>query len=283
MAKRRLGRGLDALIPAATRQSMVESVAVDRIDPNPRQPRRDFDMDALAGLAQSIKEHGVVQPLLVRRNGERYELVAGERRLRAAEMAGLTEVSVVVGDFDDRQAMEIALIENLQREDLNPIEEAVALQRLRSDFGLTQDELSSRIGKSRPAIANALRLLSLEDEIQMSVSRGTISAGHARALLSIEDSDRRLKLFRDVVEHGLSVRQTEDLVKRVLTGEGTANVSRETKSKPAKDPNIAQVEDALRRILGTKVEIRDKKGRGRIQIEYYSLDDLDRILEALQR
>lgn len=283
MAKRRLGRGLDALIPAATKQSMVESVPIDQIDPNPRQPRRDFDMDALAGLAQSIKEHGVVQPLLVRRSGERYELVAGERRLRAAEMAGLTEVSVVVGEFDDRQAMEICLIENLQREDLNPIEEALAIQRLRSEFGLTQDELSSRLGKSRPAIANSLRLLSLEDEIQESVSRETITAGHARALLSIEDRDRRLKLFRDVVERGLSVRQTEELVKQILAGEETANVSRETKLKPVKDPNIAQVEDALRRILGTKVEIRDKRGRGRIQIEYYSLDDLDRILEVLQK
>jgi ParB family chromosome partitioning protein len=283
VAKRRLGRGLDALIPAATKQSMVESVPIDQIDPNPRQPRRDFDMDALAGLAQSIKEHGVVQPLLVRRSGERYELVAGERRLRAAEMAGLTEVSVVVGEFDDRQAMEICLIENLQREDLNPIEEALAIQRLRSEFGLTQDELSSRLGKSRPAIANSLRLLSLEDEIQESVSRETITAGHARALLSIEDRDRRLKLFHDVVERGLSVRQTEELVKQILAGEETANVSRETKLKPVKDPNIAQVEDALRRILGTKVEIRDKRGRGRIQIEYYSLDDLDRILEVLQK
>ncbi|MGB4218810.1 MAG: ParB/RepB/Spo0J family partition protein, partial [Bacillota bacterium] len=141
MSKRRLGRGLDALIPGA-KQSIVQSIPIDRIDPNPRQPRRDFDVESLTGLAQSIKEHGIVQPLVVRRNGDRYELVAGERRLRAAEMAGLTEVSAIVGDFDDRRAMEMTLIENIQREDLNPIEEAIALKRLRDEFGLTQEELS---------------------------------------------------------------------------------------------------------------------------------------------
>lgn len=282
MSKRRLGRGLDALIPGA-KQSIVQSIPIDRIDPNPRQPRRDFDVESLTGLAQSIKEHGIVQPLVVRRNGDRYELVAGERRLRAAEMAGLTEVSAIVGDFDDRRAMEMTLIENIQREDLNPIEEAIALKRLRDEFGLTQEELSSRLGKSRPAIANSLRLLSLEDEIQESVSRGTISAGHARALLGVTDSSLRLQLHQEIVTKGLSVRQTEELVKRVQDGPHDPSVSRETSPPPPKDPNIAQVEDSLRRILGTKVVIKDRKGRGRIQIEYYSLDDLDRILEILQR
>lgn len=282
MPKRRLGRGLDALIPGA-KQSIVQSIPINQIDPNPHQPRRDFDVEALTGLAQSIKEHGIVQPLVVRRMGERYELIAGERRLRAAEMAGLTEVSVIVGDFDDRKAMEMALIENIQREDLNPIEEASAIQRLRDDFGLTQEELSSRLGKSRPAIANSLRLLSLEDEIQESVSRGTISAGHARALLGVSDPDSRLKLHQEVVDKALSVRQTEELVKRVQAGVDGLNVSRETRPAPPKDPNITDVEDSLRRILGTKVVIRDRKGRGRIQIEYYSLDDLDRILEILQK
>lgn len=282
MSKRRLGRGLDALIPGA-KQSIVQSIPIDRIDPNPRQPRRDFDVESLTGLAQSIKEHGIVQPLVVRRNGDRYELVAGERRLRAAEMAGLTEVSAIVGDFDDRRAMEMTLIENIQREDLNPIEEAIALKRLRDEFGLTQEELSSRLGKSRPAIANSLRLLSLEDEIQESVSRGTISAGHARALLGVTDSSLRLQLHQEIVTKGLSVRQTEELVKRVQDGPHDPSVSRETPPPPPKDPNIAQVEDSLRRILGTKVVIKDRKGRGRIQIEYYSLDDLDRILEILQR
>lgn len=282
MSKRRLGRGLDALIPGA-KQSIVQSIPIDRIDPNPRQPRRDFDVESLTGLAQSIKEHGIVQPLVVRRNGDRYELVAGERRLRAAEMAGLTEVSAIVGDFDDRRAMEMTLIENIQREDLNPIEEAIALKRLRDEFGLTQEELSSRLGKSRPAIANSLRLLSLEDEIQESVSRGTISAGHARALLGVTDSALRLQLHQEIVTKGLSVRQTEELVKRVQDGLHDPSVSRETPPPPPKDPNIAQVEDSLRRILGTKVVIKDRKGRGRIQIEYYSLDDLDRILEILQR
>jgi len=277
-----LGRGLDALIPGA-KQSVVQSVPIDQIDPNPRQPRRDFDVEALTGLAQSIKEHGIVQPLVVRRSGERYELVAGERRLRAAEMAGLTEVPVIVGDYDDRKAMEMSLIENLQREDLNPIEEALALRQLRDDFGLTQDELSLRLGKSRPAIANSLRLLSLESEIQDSVSRGTISAGHARALLSIDDSALRLKLHREIVERGLSVRQTEELVKRVQAEGNAPNVSRETRSTPPKDPNVANLEDSLRRVLGTKVEIRDRKGRGYIRIEYYSLDDLDRILAILQK
>lgn len=282
MSTRRLGRGLDALIPGA-KQSVVQSVPIDQIDPNPRQPRRDFDVEALTGLAQSIKEHGIVQPLVVRRSGERYELVAGERRLRAAEMAGLTEVPVIVGDYDDRKAMEMSLIENLQREDLNPIEEALALRQLRDDFGLTQDELSLRLGKSRPAIANSLRLLSLESEIQDSVSRGTISAGHARALLSIDDSALRLKLHREIVERGLSVRQTEELVKRVQAEGNAPNVSRETRSTPPKDPNVANLEDSLRRVLGTKVEIRDRKGRGYIRIEYYSLDDLDRILAILQK
>lgn len=239
-------------------------------------------MDALAGLAQSVKEHGVVQPILVRRKDGRYELVAGERRLRAAEMVGLVQVPAIVGDFEDRDAMEVALIENLQREDLDPIEEATALQRLRDDFGLTQEELSTKLGKSRPAIANSLRLLSLEKEIRDDVSRGTISAGHARALLAITDSDTRMRLFGQVVEQELSVRQTEELVKSVLESAAATDVSRETPHRPSKDPNIVEVESTLRKILGTKVEIKDRKGRGRIQIEYYSLDDLERILEILQ-
>jgi ParB family chromosome partitioning protein len=283
VAKRRLGRGLDALIPGGSRPNAVESISIDLIDANPRQPRRSFDVDALAGLAQSIKEHGVVQPILVRRKGERYELVAGERRLRAAEMVGLVQVPAIVGDFEDRDAMEVALIENLQREDLDPMEEAMALQRLRDDFGLTQEELSSKLGKSRPAIANSLRLLSLEKEIRDSVSRGTITAGHARALLAIGDSDTRMKVFRQVVEKELSVRQTEELVKTVEESAAAVDVSRETSPRSQKDPNILEVESTLRRILGTKVEIKDRKGRGRIQIEYYSLDDLERILELLQR
>ena len=206
MAKRRLGRGLDALIPGGSRPNAVESISVDLIDPNPRQPRRSFDMDALAGLAQSVKEHGVVQPILVRRKDGRYELVAGERRLRAAEMVGLVQVPAIVGDFEDRDAMEVALIENLQREDLDPIEEATALQRLRDDFGLTQEELSTKLGKSRPAIANSLRLLSLEKEIRDDVSRGTISAGHARALLAITDSDTRMRRLAAVEQELLSDR-----------------------------------------------------------------------------
>ena len=283
MAKRRLGRGLDALIPGGSRPNAVESISIDLIDPNPRQPRRSFDVDALAGLAQSIKERGVVQPILLRRKNDRYELVAGERRLRAAEMVGLVQVPAIVGDFEDRDAMEVALIENLQREDLDPMEEAIALQRLRDDFGLTQEELSNKLGKSRPAIANSLRLLSLEEEIRDSVSRGTISAGHARALLAIGDSDTRMKVFRQVVEKDLSVRQTEELVKSIQESAVATDVSRETSRRPPKDPNILEVESTLRRILGTKVEIKDRKGRGRIQIEYYSLDDLDRILELLQR
>jgi ParB family chromosome partitioning protein len=282
VAKRRLGRGLDALIPGGSRPNAVESISVDLIDPNPRQPRRSFDMDALAGLAQSVKEHGVVQPILVRRKDGRYELVAGERRLRAAEMVGLVQVPAIVGDFEDRDAMEVALIENLQREDLDPIEEATALQRLRDDFGLTQEELSTKLGKSRPAIANSLRLLSLEKEIRDDVSRGTISAGHARALLAITDSDTRMRLFGQVVEQELSVRQTEELVKSVLESAAATDVSRETPHRPSKDPNIVEVESTLRKILGTKVEIKDRMGRGRIQIEYYSLDDLERILEILQ-
>lgn len=279
MQKKGLGRGLGALIPVAeeVKQPGALQVEVDRILPNPLQPRRSFDEARIEELASSIREQGMIQPLLVRRSGDGYELIAGERRLRAAIKAGLEEVPVVVREASDNEALELALIENLQREDLNPLEEASAYQRLQSEFHLTQDEIASTVGKSRPAIANALRLLLLPKEVQQEVASGVIPAGQARALLGLEREALILAAGREVIAKGLSTRETERLVRRLKLGR------RSRRQISLLHPDLRSLTERLQRSLATKVRLihRAKSGRGKIEIEYYSAAELDRIIGIL--
>lgn len=278
MPRKGLGKGLSALIPDMQPEDAekVQELPIDRIQPNPYQPRKRFDDAKLAELAESIKAHGIVQPLVVRKAGDGYELVVGQRRLLAARMAGLAEVPVVVSDLDDAEMIQVALIENLQREDLNPMEEAESYRRLVEEFGMSQEELAGVLGRSRPSIANTLRLLNLQPEVQEVVSRGTISMGHARALLAIQDPALQVEACRHVVEQELSVRETEDLVRRVLAS-GRVGGKEKREERP-KDPEIASLEEKLRRAFGTQVRIIRGKKKGKIEIEYYSDDDLERIL-----
>ncbi|MDH7495853.1 MAG: ParB/RepB/Spo0J family partition protein [Bacillota bacterium] len=278
MPRKGLGKGLSALIPDMRPEDAerVQELPIDQIRPNPYQPRKRFDDAKLAELAESIKAHGIVQPLVVRTAGEGYELVVGQRRLLAARMAGLSEVPVVVSDLEDAEMIQVALIENLQREDLNPMEEAESYQRLVTEFAMSQEELARVLGRSRPSIANTLRLLNLQPEVQEAVSRGTLSMGHARALLAIQDPALQVEACRHVIEKELSVRDTEELVRRVLASGQVA--AKEAKQDKPKDPEIASLEERLRRVFGTQVRIIPGRKKGKIEIEYYNDDDLERIL-----
>lgn len=280
--RRPLGRGLDALIPGAPKPVMPEiagagheqQVAIDRIRANPRQPRTDFNEVALNELAASIRVQGIIQPLLVRPDGDgAYELVAGERRLRAARLAGLREVPIVVREASDRESLELALIENIQRDDLSPLEEAAAYQRLLDDFGHTQEEIATRVGKSRPAIANTLRLLRLPEPIKREIARGRLSAGHARVLLSLESADAQLRASRQILARQLSVRDTEKL----------AGGRRETERPAERDPHRTALERELAASLGTRVRILPRGRGGRIEIEYYSNEELHGLAERLSQ
>lgn len=275
---KRLGKGLNALITSnlVEEGEQVTEVHLGEVRPNPYQPRKEFDAEALEELADSIKEHGIIQPLIVRKSIKGFELVAGERRLRAAEKAGLSRVPVIVKAYSDQQLMEIALIENLQRENLNPLEEAEAYHKLIEHCSLTQEKLAQKVGKSRPHVANMLRLLQLPEEIRKMVSASALSMGHARALLSVENSKVQWQLANDVVDNDLSVRQLEGLIKQL-------NVSRETKTKklPNKETVLLQVEERLRSRFGTAVQIKKGSKKGKIEIEFYSNDDLQRLIELL--
>lgn len=274
--KRGLGKGLGALIVSAeTDESGVKELRINEIEPNSGQPRKHFNDEKLAQLAESIKQHGIVQPLIVQRDGSTYKIVAGERRWRAARIAGLQAVPVIIRDLSSKQVMEIALIENLQREDLNPIEEAEAYEKLINEYGMTQEEISVTVGRSRPAIANSVRLLTLQTRIKEKVINGEISSGHARALLSIEENEVQLKAVSEIIKKGLNVRETESLVKR-LTAQ-----KRDIKKKE-NDVEYRAIEDRFREILGTKVKIENNKNKGRILIEYYSPDELDRIINMME-
>ncbi|HHW98366.1 MAG TPA: ParB/RepB/Spo0J family partition protein [Firmicutes bacterium] len=281
MARSRLGRGLEALIPVEPVGEEAKSTAtvpLRLIDPNPYQPRRQFDQETLEELAQSIKLHGILQPIIVRQKGRRYQLLAGERRCRAAELAGLVEIPALVKELSDREMMELSIVENLQREDLNPLDEALGYDQLVKQLGLTQEEVAQRVGRSRPHVANMLRLLQLPQSLQELVSRETISAGHARALLAISDPALQHRLTEIVVKQGLNVRQTEELVKR-HSGRDNANVSRETKKK--RPAEIVDLEQRLATSLGTQVRLLPGRKRGKIEIVYYDNDDLERLLELL--
>ncbi|MGE5553857.1 MAG: ParB/RepB/Spo0J family partition protein [Betaproteobacteria bacterium] len=278
MARQALGRGLGALIPqAGTEQGEVRRLAVTDIVPGPVQPRHGFDEEHLAELAESIRQHGVVQPLLVRPRGDRFELIAGERRWRAAQLAGLSEVPAMVRELEDGDALKIALVENLQREDLNPLEEAEAYNRLVQEFHMTQEEVAAAVGKSRPAVANTLRLLQLAPPIQQAISRGELSAGHGRTLVGVGEARAQLSLFHQAVARRLTVRELERLVEQWRTG--TKGKRRERQALP--NPEVAALEEELRRALGTRVHLRPGRKVGHLDIEFYGPDELERILERL--
>lgn len=276
--KKGLGRGLDALLGDYTQPTPegVQQVDIRRIDTNAGQPRKDFDQEKLQELADSIRQHGVVQPILLRQNGERYVIVAGERRFRAAA-GGLGKVPAIVKDLDEAQVMEVALIENLQREDLNPIEEAAAIRFLMQQHDLTQEEVSKRLSKSRPAIANSLRLLTLPEPVQAYLRNGKLQAGHARALAGLQDPEAQAVLADKIVGEGLSVRAAESLAR-----EQGQKPPRQKKEPPATDPDLAAAEASLREWLGTKVSIQGSSQRGRIVIEYYNAELLQGIYDLLR-
>ena len=282
-----LGRGLSALIGGEQEVKLRQGeelleLEIDQVRPNPEQPRTRFTDEALEELAASIRSNGVVQPILVRRRGTDYEIVAGERRWRAAQRAALKKVPVVVKDISDDRILEIALVENIQRQELNPVEEAKAFRKLIDNIGLTQEELSDRIGKSRTVIATYLRFLKLPSDVQTLLEEGKISAGHARALLMTEDASLQRSVARAVVSEGLSVRETESAVKRGGVSDGKRKPGT-AKVKPPLDPNFKLAETKLRRHLGTSVRIvPDSKGTGgKLEIEYYSETDLDRIYSLI--
>lgn len=277
--KKGLGRGLDALLGDYTQPTPegVQELDIHLIDTNAGQPRKDFDQEKLHELADSIRQHGVVQPILLRQNGERYVIVAGERRFRAARLAGLEKVPAIVKDLDEAQVMEVALIENLQREDLNPIEEAAAIRFLMQQHDLTQEEVSKRLSKSRPAIANSLRLLTLPEPVQAYLRNGKLQAGHARALAGLQDPEAQAVLADKIVGEGLSVRAAESLAR-----EQGQKPPRQKKEPPATDPDLAAAEASLREWLGTKVSIQGSSQRGRIVIEYYNAELLQGIYDLLR-
>ncbi len=278
--RRGLGRGLDALITSeAADESGVATVDIDSLEPNPLQPRSEWDDERLAELARSIREHGVIQPLIVTRGVGRkpFQIIAGERRWRAAQLAGLREVPALVRDVSSMEALELALVENVQRADLNPIEEALAFRQLVTEFGLTQEKVAERVGKSRSAVANTLRLLDAPEEVRAAVLRGVISAGHARALLAADGRDAQLRLLEQVIERGLNVRQTERLVAAGERQEETTQVV----DKPALSPDERAVLNRLQQHLGTKVDFNRGRDGGQIVIHYYSDEELNGILERI--
>jgi ParB family chromosome partitioning protein len=273
--KRGLGRGLQALIPEIDEESAkgVESIKISDIEPNQFQPRKHFDDESLKELSDSIKEHGIIQPIIVRKNDFGYQIVAGERRWRAAKLAGLKEVPAIVKDFDDQKVMEIALIENLQREDLNPIDEAKAYKSLMEQFNLTQEEISKRVGKSRSSIANSIRLLNLDEEVQNMLMEGKITTGHAKVILALQDAEKQNMIAKKIVDKNLNVRDTENLIKEVT--------SSKKKKRKESDAYIKEIEDNFCRFFGTKVKIIHGKNRGKILIEYYGDEDLSRLAELI--
>ena len=275
MAERRaLGRGLGTLL-AGPEIPGVREVPVDAIAANPRQPRKRFDQEGIDSLTASIREQGVISPLILRRGRDGYELVAGERRLRAARLAGLKTVPAIVREVADAQALELALVENLQREDLNAVEAAEAYRRLVEDFGQSQDGVARRVGKDRSTVSNALRLLRLPRKILDDIVAGVLAEGHARALLALDREADQIRARDRIVKGGLSVRGAEALVRR-LKGPGAAG-----RRRPRRDHNLAALEDRLRGALGTKVRIARRGRGGRVEIEFYSEEDLDRLLELL--
>jgi len=293
--RKALGKGLQALLPSRTSTSVVSSpptppppragsvhfISIERVTPNPNQPRRDFEATALMELSQSIEREGIIQPLLVRLTApDEYQIIAGERRWRAAKSAGLTEVPVIVRTADDEQALELAIVENIQREDLNPIELAMAFQRMAAELGLSHDQIGQKTGKQRVTITNAVRLLQLPTDVQQMIGSKQLSPGHARALLKFDDEDLQRELAIRCVREGWSVRQIEEFT-RPDAGLSGHKFRRKNDAKPL-DPNVKEAISEMERVLGTKVRIVEKpRGKGHIEIEYYSDDDLSRIYDLI--
>jgi ParB family transcriptional regulator, chromosome partitioning protein len=279
-----LGRGLSALIPGAPEAgeaSGLLEVPVNAVSPNPKQPRTRFDDEAIASLAVSIREVGILQPIVVRKAGAGYELIAGERRLRAAKLAGLATIPVVVRDTDDADTLREALIENIHREDLGPIELAEAFRQLLEELGLKQEELADRVGVSRSHIANTIRLLQLPIDVQQLLTDGKLQAGHARALLTLGDAEAQNTLALRTVAEDLTVRDVEDLVRRYIDGPAEKTVKAEPADAPPSDTTMSEVEEILSEQLATRVQIQMGKKRGRVVIEFGSADDLERIVSEI--
>ena len=264
----------------AGQKSGAMIVKISSVEPNINQPRKQFDEDALLELSESVKQYGILQPLLVSDKKDYYEIIAGERRWRAAKLAGLKEVPVIVKEFSEQELVEISLIENIQREDLNPVEEAKAYKRLIDEFNLKQDEVADRVGKSRTAVTNSMRLLKLTDKVQQMLIDEMITAGHARAILAISDKEKQEIVAMKVFDEKLSVRETESLVKRMLEPPKTEKKSKFT---TAEDAIYESLEEKMKSIMGTRVQIhRKKKDKGKIEIEYYSKDELERIIDLFE-
>lgn len=305
--KRGLGRGLDALIPGAnpSKENKAEDenkasqtaktkadtkdpnniedileIDIRKIEPNRSQPRKVFDEDAIEELADSIKQFGVLQPLIVQKKDGYYEIVAGERRWRASKLAGLKKLPVIVREYEEKERVKISLIENIQREDLNPIEEAKAYEQLRKEYGLKQEEIANSVSKSRAAVTNTMRLLKLDDRVQKMILENLISSGHGRALLILEDKDKQYEVALQILDENLNVRDTEKLVKKIIKQLDTPPVSEEEEKK---DEMIAFFENRMKEIIGSKVSIKEKKNhKGKIEIEYYSKEELERIIDLIQ-
>lgn len=279
--RKALGKGMDEIFPGITDEGGAGTsmeVDIGRIEPNPFQPRKEWDSDDIASLARSIASQGILQPLVVRRSGRAFQLIAGERRLRAAMEAGLDRVPVIVRDADDQQMLALALVENIQRRDLGPVEKAEAFRRLSSEFGLTQEEMGDKVGMSRSTVANFQRLLELPDKVLDLLRGGSLTMGHGRALLGLDDSSRIGRLAAVAVRKSMSVRQLEERVRELNAPAGRKR-SRETL---AETPETRHLQEALQRILKTKVRIRGKGASGRIEISYHSLDELDRLLALIK-
>ena len=283
--KKGLGKGLDSMIPEKkTKAEMKEAqdkslaeIKISEIDPNMGQPRKKFDEDELLELAESIKIHGVIQPIILTKRGKRYEIIAGERRWRASKLAGLVKIPAIIREYTDKEIMEVSLIENIQRQDLNPIEEALAFKNLIDEYKMKQDDLAERVSKSRSAITNALRLLKLDDKVKGMLAEGLISTGHARALLAVEDKNKQQALATKIFDEKLSVRETEKLVKQILE-----NKEPKKEEKSSEKLIYKKLEDSLKSIIGSKVSIKGRNnGKGKIEIDYYSIEELDRITELL--
>jgi len=278
LSRQALGKGLRSLIPETeiTRRNQIAQIELDKITTNPFQPRKQFDQEKLEQLAESIRQHGVLEPIIVRSVAAGYEIVVGERRWRACLLAGEVKIPAIIKDFSDRQMTEMALIENLQREDLNAIEEAEGYQILADEFSLTQEEIAQSVGKKRSSVANALRLLNLDSQVKRLVAEGQLSRGHAKVLLAVDNIKERQVYAARVIKDGLSVRELEKMIKNGLR-------KRKTKTKDKiLDPEVRMLEEELQRVLGTKVRLAYQDGKGKIEIEYYSDEELERILDFMR-
>ncbi|MBM7615580.1 ParB/RepB/Spo0J family partition protein [Alkaliphilus hydrothermalis] len=284
--KRGLGKGLEALIPQTNTvhieedsivEGKVHNININKVYPNVNQPRKDFQQEQILELAQSIKNHGFIQPIIVMKEEKGYMIIAGERRWRAAKELQLQEIPCIVKQYEDHRILEIALVENLQREDLNVIEEALAYQQILKDYSITQEQLSEAIGKSRPYIANSIRLLNLDERVIEMIRLGQISSGHGRVLLRLDNLENQYKVAQQILEHQLNVRQLEELIEPKNTS------NKKEKTSKSKDYILLEIEDSLKKRFGTKVTINKGPKKGKIEIEYYNEDDLERIVELLER